>query len=397
MERLIQKSDRKIQQVSGKIKRYLYHELTHKERITIIKGARGVGKTTLLLQYGQQVASSGIKVLYVALDDLFFQENSLYELADDFTKHAGTLLLLDEVHKYPNWSQELKLIYDDLPDLHLIVTSSSLLEIFKSESDLSRRAVTHTLKELSFREFIIFEKKIVFPSYPLEAILQGHKQISYSITEQIKPLYEFAKYLKVGMLPFYWENPESYLDKLLQIINLTLEVDLMAVESMDYNHVAKLKKLIYAISTSAPFKPNISKLSERIGMSRQALIKALHYLERARMIFMLNRVGKGISVLSKPDKLFLNNPNYLQALNQIHENRGSVRESFFINQLDGLHTIDLPKTGDFLINQKYKFEVGGKNKKQRQITEVGNAYVVKDDIENGYDQVIPLWLFGFMY
>lgn len=398
MDQLLQKSDRKINSISTEITRYLYDQINHKNRITIIKGARGVGKTTLLLQYARKLSQSEKNLLYVSLDDLFFQKNSLYELADEFVKNNGFLLLLDEVHKYPNWSRELKLIYDDFPELNLIVTSSSILEIYKSEADLSRRAISYTLKELSFREFLIFERGLTFEPLKLTDLITNHKEISLEIATKIKPLYEFKKFTqKGGMYPFYWEGDDNYYDKLSQIINLILEVDLTSIESLEYNHIVKLKRLLFAISTSPPFTPNILKLSERIGMSRQALIKALHYLERARLIIMLNRRGKGTSILSKPDKIFLNNPNiYFSMISDTIE-IGSVRESFLVNQLFGLYPVELPEYGDFYVDNKYTLELGGKNKTQAQIQNIPDSYVVKDNIENGSGNIIPLWMFGFLY
>lgn len=398
MDKLIQKSDRKINTVSTEITRYLIDQINHNNRITIIKGARGVGKTTLLLQYGKKISENNKNILYVSLDDLFFQDNTLYGLAEDFFNNNGAILLLDEVHKYPNWSKELKLIYDDFPGLKLIITSSSILEIYKSEADLSRRAISYTMKEMSFREYLIFERGMKFESFNLSDLIANHKEISYEISSKIKPLYEFKKYTQNGgMYPYYWEGADSYYDKLFQIINLILEVDLTSIEVLEYNHIVKLKKLLFAISTSPPFVPNISKLSERIGMSRQALIKALHYLERARLIIMLNKKGKGISVLSKPDKIFLNNPNIYFSLVSDNTDIGSTRESFLVNQLSGLYHVELPELGDFYVDNRYTFEVGGKNKKKTQIQNVPNSIIIKDDIENGNGNMIPLWMFGLLY
>jgi len=397
MESLVHKSDKKIRDVSLKIERYLLSKLDIKNRLTIIKGARGTGKTTILLQFAKKLLLKNKVVLYVALDDLFFKENTIYGLAEEFEKNNGFLLLLDEVHKYPNWSREVKLIYDDFPKLNLFITSSSLLEIYKSESDLSRRAVSHNLKELSLREFLIFEENIDLNTLALDDIIKNHIDISYEITTKIKPIFQFNKYIKYGMYPYYWENKETYYEKLIQTIHLTFEIDLPAVEAIDYNHIVKLKRLLFAISTSAPFTPNIVKLSERIEISRQALIKALHYLERARLIILLQKRNKGISILSKPDKIFINNPNIQYALAVSDINRGSIRESFIVNQLQYLHKISLPQKGDLFIDDYYTFEIGGKNKKKSQIKEIENAFIVKDNIENGVQGIIPLWLFGFLY
>ena len=399
MEELIQKSDKKISSVSLEIQRYLLPEIDSQNRMTIIKGARGVGKTTMLLQYARIIReTSDSEVLYVALDDLFFQGTSLYQLAEEFSKkYNGHLLLLDEVHKYPGWSRELKLIYDDIPELRLVVTSSSLLDIYQSEADLSRRAVPLLLKELSFREFLIFEKGPSFEAITLPELLEHHRTLSHRILSEIKPLFEFYKYQQYGMYPYFLEGVTSFEDKLLRTVNLILEVDLPSVEALDYQYIVKLKKLLFAISTSAPFTPNVSKLSERIGISRPGLIKALHYLERARLIISINKHNKGISILSKPDKLFVNNPNIQLALAGKHVNQGALRESFFINQIEGLYSAVLPPKGDFLIDNQYTFEIGGRGKSSRQVHGIPDSFVVKDDIENGMGNTIPLWLFGFLY
>lgn len=397
MDTLYSKSKIKIDQVPTAFTRYLLDNISPQNRISIIKGARGVGKTTLLLQYAKLKIPFEKSVLYISLDDLYLTNNDLYSLAENFYKDNGHFLFLDEVHKYPNWSRELKLIYDDFPNLKLLVTSSSLLEIYKSESDLSRRAITYQLKELSFREFLIFEKKLTLPIYSLEQLLNNQESISLKIMAKIKPLHEFKKYLEYGMYPYFTTNKEMYHEILLQTINLTLEIDLPTIERIDFEYIVKLKKLLFAIATSAPFTPNITKLSERTKISRNALIKALYYLEKARLIIQLNKTNKGISVLSKPDKLFINNPNLQYALGNQNSNIGSIRESYFANQLKGLHKINLPKKGDFIIDNKYIFEIGGKNKTKYQIKDLSNAFIVRDDIENGVNNIIPLWLFGFLY
>ncbi len=397
MEKLILQSQKKINQISLDFTRYLLKELNEKDRISIIKGARGTGKTTMLLQYAKIYKQKYQHLLYVALDNIFFSTNTLYELADEFYKNNGKLLLLDEVHKYPNWSRELKLIYDDFPELKIIATSSSILEIYKSESDLSRRAVKYTLKELSFREYLYFETKREYPAYTLNDIFTYHEEIALELIKQFKPVYEFKKYVHQGMYPYFWENKEKFTEQLLNTIHLSMEVDLPSIENIDYAYIVKLKKLLYAIGTSAPFTPNITKLSERTGISRKAMIRAFDYLQRARMIILLNKPNKGISILSKPDKIFMNNPNIQYAIAGENSPVGSMRESFFVNQLSGLHKIQLPSKGDFLVDDKYLFEIGGKNKTKYQIKDIPNAYVVRDDFENGVKNTIPLWLFGFLY
>ena len=396
MEKLLEEFQDKINKTTLDFQRYLIDEIEYENQLIAIKGARGSGKTTLLLQHAKK--NLNLKTtLYVSLDHLFFLENTLISLAESFAKFGGTHLLLDEVHKYPNWSREIKLIYDSLPDLNVIFTSSSMLEIYKSESDLSRRAITYDLKELSFREFIQFETKIVFPAHDYKDLIENHNEIALSILEKIKPIPLFTKYLQFGCYPYYKKSPKFYNQKLLNTINLIIEIDINAVDHISYDLILKLKKLLFAIATSAPFTPNITKLSERIGMSRAMLIEAIKQLERAGLVNELYKQTKGIGALTKPEKLYLNNTNLMYALAKDSVDIGNLRETFFINQFKHLATIHLAEQADFLIDGKYTFEVGGKNKTQVQIQGKNNAFIAKDNIEIGFGNVIPVWLFGFMY
>ena len=396
MEKLLEEFQDKINKTTLDFQRYLIDEIEYENQLIAIKGARGSGKTTLLLQHAKK--NLNLKTtLYVSLDHLFFLENTLIALAESFAKFGGTHLLLDEVHKYPNWSREIKLIYDGLPDLNVIFTSSSMLEIYKSESDLSRRAITYDLKELSFREFIQFETKIVFHAHDYKDLIENHNEIALSILEKIKPIPLFTKYLQFGCYPYYKKSPKFYNQKLLNTINLIIEIDINAVDHISYDLILKLKKLLFAIATSAPFTPNITKLSERIGMSRAMLIEAIKQLERAALVNELYKQTKGIGALTKPEKLYLNNTNLMYALAKDSVNIGNLRETFFINQFKHLATIHLAEQADFLIDGKYTFEVGGKNKTQVQIQGINNAFIAKDNIEIGFGNVIPVWLFGFMY
>jgi len=387
----------KIARVSTKLQRYLIHEIDLDNRLIAIKGARGSGKTTLLLQLAK--LQFPLKAtLYVSLDHIYFYENKLYDLAKQFAQLGGRYLLLDEVHKYPNWSREIKLIYDNFPELNVIFTSSSMLEIYKSESDLSRRAITYYLKELSFREFIAFETNVVLPVYPLSEILEHHNSISRELlSKDIKPLALFDKYLKVGAYPYYKESESQYYQKLRNTINLIIEVDINAVEDLQYDTLLKLKKLLIAIATSAPFTPNISKLSERVGVSRNLLVQSIRILDRAGLVNELYSDSLGIGALTKPEKLYLNNTNLMYALASDNINVGNLRETFFLNQFKGLHEINRSDVADFLVDQTYVFEIGGKSKKQKQIEGIANAFVARDSTEIGYNNIIPVWLFGFMY
>jgi len=396
MEELLLEFQTKIARMSLDIQRYLVHQMDLDNRLISVKGARGAGKTTLLLQLAKLHLPLQ-STLYISLDHIYFFDKKLYDLAKQFTQFGGTHLLLDEVHKYPNWSREIKLIYDNFPELNVIFTSSSMLEIYKAESDLSRRAVTYYLKELSFREFITFETKKTFPIYSYTEILENHNTIATELLDEIKPLPLFEKYLKIGTYPYYKENEGLYIQKLQNTINLIIEIDINAVEDLQYDTLVKLKKLLITVASSAPFTPNITKLSEKVGVSRNMLVQSLKMLERAGLVHELYKDTSGIGALTKPEKLYLNNSNLMYALAKENTNIGNVRETFFLNQFKGLHEINLSETADFLIDKTYTFEVGGKNKAKKQIANIENAYVAKDGIEIGFGNIIPVWLFGFMY
>lgn len=386
----------KMSQTSILIKRYLFDEIDVTNRLIAIKGARGTGKTTLLLQLAKETLPKE-STLYISLDHIYFYDHKLYDLAKNFEQIGGTHLLLDEVHKYPNWSREIKLIYDNFPKLSVIFTSSSMLEIYKSESDLSRRAVSYDLKELSFREFIAFETQKEFPTYNLKELLKNHNEIAQEVLQNIKPLPLFNKYLKLGVYPYYKENESHFNQKLLNTINLIIEIDINAVENLNYETVIKLKKLLKVVATSVPFTPNITKLSALVGLSRNSLVTAIKMLERAGLVNELYKSTTGIGVLTKPEKLYLNNTSLIYALANENYNIGNVRETFVLNQLKGLHKVNLPENGDFLIEDKIIIEVGGKSKSKKQIADVSNAYIAKDQIEIGFNNIIPVWLFGFLY
>jgi uncharacterized protein len=378
--------------------RYLLTQIDWSNRLIGIKGARGSGKTTLLLQCIKFKLPKEVEPLYVSLDNLYFLENTLVSLAKEFILRGGTYMFLDEVHKYPQWSRELKLIYDQFPNLKIVFTSSSILEIYKGESDLSRRAVTYHLKELSFREFLFFDKGLELPKLKLSDLLNNHKDIARQITAAIgTPIKDFENYLNYGAYPYFLENKTSYFQKLIQTINLILEVDLNAVENMAYEDSRKIKKLLVAIAQSAPFTPNITKLSERLGMSRGFLLNAIKLLNRADLVMELFKPTKGVGALTKPEKLYLNNSNLVYALGKQNAVVGTLRETFFANQMKNLHDIHLAEKGDFIIDRKYTFEIGGKGKSTKQIKGIDNSFVVRDDMEVGSLNIIPLYLFGFLY
>lgn len=317
--------------------------------------------------------------------------------AEEFYKKGGDYLFLDEVHKYPDWSRELKNIYDNLPGLKIVFTSSSALDIYKGAYDLSRRAMMYNLPGLSFREFIELKYQIKFQDFTLEQILfEGKKNVSV-VLEKIKPLKLFEEYLRFGYYPFFVESEKNYPERLTNILNLVLESDLPTIFNIDYYSVMKIKKMIAVLSRVVPCKPNIEKLAGQTGSTRDTLLKYLFYLEKAEVVKWLTKNTFGINYLNKPDKLYLNNTNLMYALNDEKPDKGNLRETFMLNQLLVKHSVSYPGKGDFLIARKYLIEVGGPSKKSNQIAGIENAFIAVDDIEFPDGRKIPLWLFGFLY
>ena len=363
-----------------------------------ILGARGVGKTTLVLQHiKSKFQESSKQVLYADVNHIFFSSNTLLDLAGQFYKKGGKFLFLDEIHKYPNWSVEIKQIYDTYADLHVVFTGSSILEIEKGEADLSRRVVKHFLPGLSFREFLELDNGLYFDPVTLIDILKNQQEITHIITKEIKPLEYFDDYLRFGYYPYFIEGRDVYYEKLQSTINLILETDIPAAEKIDFQSIIKIKKLLSIISASVPFKPNTHKIANLTEVSRPTLIKLFSLLQRAQLILMLQSATKGIQKMAKPEKLYLNNTNLMFALAPETANIGTQRETFFYNQISHNHTAEIPKSGDFLINEEMIFEIGGINKTMKQIAGLENAWIVSDGIETGFDKKLPLWLFGFLY
>lgn len=399
MEELFEKYLQKLHFISTDFARGIMNEINWKARLIGIKGARGVGKTTLLLQYIKLKLNGELKssVLYVSLDNIWFSKNSLVDLADTFVKSGGKYLFLDEVHKYSNWAQELKNIYDDFPQLKVVFTGSSLLEILNGRADLSRRAIIYHMQGLSYREYLAMNYDIFFDPLSLTDILENHLSFSEKITNKIRPLQYFSSYLQHGYYPYYKEIPELYFIRLQEVVNMMLEIELPLLRGVDLAYVTKIKQLLLIISEAAPFIPNVSKLSDKIVINRSTLLLYLHYLEEIGLTNNLFKTAGGISKLQKPSKIFLENTNLMYALSPHHTNIGNVRETFFANQLVYRHEINYSEKGDFLVNEKYVFEIGGKDKNHIQIKDLKNAFIVADTIEFGFKNKIPLWLFGFMY
>jgi len=385
--------------------RYFLKKESLSNRFSIITGQRGIGKTTAIIQYIRQHYPDlyTTKALYIQADHFLLGDHALYDIADMFVKMGGELLCIDEIHKYPNWSKELKSINDTFRELKLIISGSSALEIHKGSHDLSRRALIYKMKGMSFREFIEMKLDMELESFTLEQILSKHQAIVQKVIdalsekgEKILPL--FKEYLEVGYYPYYFEynNKAQFYMALEQNIHVTIESDLLAIyPSLTGNSIKKLKSLLKVISASVPFTPDMKKLKNIIGVGDERTLKNyLKYLEDAGLIKMLMKSSKGLGSIEKPEKIYLDNANLLFTTDA---DIGTVRETFFINQMSKDHEMIAPKQGDFLVDAKFSFEVGGKNKSFNQIKELKNSFVASDEIESGFGNRLPLWLFGFLY
>ncbi len=380
---------RLLEQAPVKFHRYLYDEIKWDNHMLGIVGPRGVGKTTLMLQHLRE-SHTADEALYVSADNLYFTDHSLYDVAEELVRNGGRYFFIDEVHKYPDWSRELKAMYDSLPDLHVYFTGSSVLDIEKGQADLSRRAPKYVLQGLSFREYLAITHGIEAPCLSLDEILAGGP-----LLPQVEhPLPYFKDYLRRGYYPF--GTDPDFETELEQVIVRTLESDIPQFAEMTAATGRKLLKLMTIISTLAPFKPNMTKLASQIQASRNSMEDYLLYMEKAGMIAQLRTGASGLGALGKAEKIYLDNPNIMYALVGEGQDVGNVRETFFFNQMRVRHTVTASKISDFEIAGA-TFEVGGKNKTQAQLKGAGRGYVVKDDVEYGHGNVVPIWAFGLTY
>lgn len=398
MNELIEIFEKQIAVTDVKFVRSILSHINWKARLIGIRGARGIGKTTLLLQYIKLNLSNEInKTLYVSLDNVWFNNNSLVALADSFEKLGGRYLFIDEVHKYPNWSQEIKNIYDTFPQLKIVFTGSSLLEILNSRADLSRRAILYEMQGLSFREYLCIETGQSLEIISFKNILENHEGICRKILAKIKPFEYFNDYLKYGYYPFYKEEKDLYFLRLGEVVNLMLEVELPVLRNVDIAYIHKIKQLLSIIAEAVPFQPNVSKLSQKININRNTLLSYFHYLDEIRLTRNLFKENTGISLLQKPMKTFLDNTNLMFLFARENVNSGNLRETFFANQTGYQNKLNYIEQTDFILNGQFKFEIGSKNKTERQIKGMKNSFLVLDDIEIGRSSNIPLWIFGFLY
>lgn len=396
MEELLEISDSLIGRTSLSFERYLKDKIAWDEKLIGIKGARGTGKTTLILQYLKRKKEEGFQVAYFSIDELFFLENSLVDTAKTFYQNGGKVLALDEVHKYPGWSRELKNLHDRYSDLQIIFSGSSIIDISKVEGDISRRAIIYELHGLSFREYLLFRKHLDLPLLNLDQVLSSSNDLRSFFPDDFKPLSFFKEYLVTGYFPFSSTNEELYFQKLRQMIRTIVEYDMAEIKGFDIRNGKKLLQLLYIVAQQVPFKPNLSSLANKTSIHRNSLSLYLQYLAEARLIDLLYPEGISVSTPQKPEKIFINNTNYLYALAEKSPEMGSVREIFFQSQLKVNHQINYSKTVDFLVDKSFHFEIGGKNKSRKQLLSEDH-FLVKDDLEYPVGKNIPLWIFGFLY
>lgn len=400
MDRIFEISSRLIKEVEMKHFRFLLDKIAWEDRLIFIKGARGVGKTTLLLQHIKQTFDPASEnALYASLDNLWFNDHTIIDLADYHYKHGGTHLFLDEVHRYPseNWQQEIKNIYDSYPGYNIVFTGSSLLEIDNRIGDLSRRVVCYEMPGLSFREYLGFRDILDYKKVSLEEIISAHRPLANEITTDLKILPLFEEYMAKGYYPFFLHSSEfSYSQRVERIVSAVIDLDIPSIVNIEYETLQKMKRLLVILSSLAPFVPNIENLSKKLKVSRNQLIKLISLLSEGKIMRQLFDASKNPQNASKPAKLLFDNTSIMTGLG-LSPDTGTARETFMVSMLADEHKVSIPKNGDFLVDGKILFEVGGKKKKFDQIKDIPDSYVAADQVEIGFGNKIPLWLFGFLY
>lgn len=397
IEGLYLTSNRMVARTTTTFHRYIYDQIKWNARMIGIKGARGVGKTTMLLQrIKEEFRDAPEKALYVSLDNMWFKTHSLSEVVDYHYTHGGTHIFIDEIHKYDNWQTLIKNIADEYPDLSVVYTGSSMLKIDQNEGDISRRQLIYTMHGMSFREYLAFEGIISIPAVSLEDLLANHQRMSMDITAGVRVLEYFDAYLKCGYYPFYKTDGEGFDLRLQSVIRTILYEDLPAVEDITYETIRKTERMLMILAEHVPQTPNMNELYSQLETNRNLGIKMLYLLEKAALLSLLTSETKSMKQLAKPDKIFLNNTNLMYALST-NVQIGTIREVFFNNQLAATNQVNYPKQGDFLVNHKYLFEVGGRKKSFEQIKDIPDSFLAVDSIETGHGNRIPLWMFGLLY
>lgn len=407
LEKLRALHKRKLEGIKpNMLKRYLFKDVDWTSQLNFIVGMRGVGKTTMMLQYIKEIHKESQKALYISADNTLLQKKGLFETAWEFEQNGGRLLAIDEIHKYNNWNQELKNIYDSFDQLKVVVSGSSSVSIIKGQYDLSRRALLYKMKGLSFREYLNFGfGEEILSEISFDDIIKNHEKIEADIIKKVKKEKKtiqerFKRYLNYGYYPYYLQGVANYQLRLSNAISKVLYEDIPAVYKVNTSAVHTMQKMLLMIASSAPYSPNVLGIATDLGISRDTVYDYLDYLEKAGLLNFLYRGNKGAKISRKPEKIYLDNSNLFHSLAEegvIQANIGGIREAYFLNQLQAHVKIYAPESTDFVVDGKYYFEVGGSNKSKKQIKDLKNAFVVKDGIDYGSGNVIPLWLFGFLY
>lgn len=397
LDEILRIYNRRLQGTPEGFKRYLIDKIDWRDNLIAIKGAKGTGKTTMLLQHIKESFTDKDKALYLSLDNLWFETHSINDLVEYHYTHGGTHLFLDEVHYYPKWKTLIKNINDDYPGLHVVYTGSSMLKIDSGVADLSRRQLPYTLHGMSFREYLLYEGLAEMEPISLDLLLRDHRRIAEDILSNgMKILPAFVEYLRYGYYPFYKSVYSGFEIRLQQVVNHVLENDYPIIEGVEQSTIRKTKKMFMILAEQVPQTPNMSNLYNELETDRNQGLKMLYALEKAGLLALLSDKPKHIDKLSRPEKIFMDNSNLMYAY-AMAPNIGTVRETFFLSQLAVDHSVTYPAKGDFLVDGKYLFEVGGRKKSFEQIKDVADSYLAVDDTEIGHHNRIPLWMFGLLY
>lgn len=396
MQHLVEHYNRLLAEEVSPFTRYLYESINWDNRLILIKGARGVGKTTMLLQHIRRTFSDTSKALYASADHIWFANHTLLDLAEYHYTHGGTHLFIDEIHKYKDWQREIKNIYDFYPQLKVVITGSSILKLEHAIGDLSRRCRVYTMQGLSFREYLKLENVADFSVISFEDILKNHITIAAQLTSKVRLLGYFADYLQKGFYPFYRDEGDGAIDRLMRVINTVLNEDIPAVAQIEFDTLYKMRQLLGILAEQSPYTLNVSALARTLDTSNAQVMKLMDLLNKATIIRRLYQKDTGMKMMVKPEKILFDNTNIMHALST-NTDLGTLRETFFSCMLSKDHSISMPQAGDLIVDKKYLFEVGGRSKGYKQIANIPDSYVVNDGVDIGFENKIPLWLFGMLY